>query len=113
MATRLYDRLILTSGQTYTQVAGDTIKVLAYVTGDWDGAIITSTGTWYLQMPAGGVAITDLNITNCDASGGGDIDATDGGVDGGGNSENIDFGGATPVAAKGGSGTCVCVGIGL
>jgi hypothetical protein len=42
-------------------------------------------------MPAG-VVITGLNITNCDASGGEEIDASSGGTDGGGNT-NINFGG--------------------
>lgn len=92
--TRTYPRLQLNSGSTYNITAGDTIIVQAYTAGDWDGAIITSTGTWYLQMPSG-VQWVSVNITNCDASGGFEIDATDpSNTDGGGNT-NIDFGGVT------------------
>jgi hypothetical protein len=90
MATRTYSSLQLATGQTYNIVAGDTIIILNYTTGDWDNATVTSTGTWYLEMPSDGVSVTGLDITNCDASGGGAIDATDGGTDGGGNT-NITF----------------------
>jgi len=85
MATRPYVFLELNSGSTYNIDAGDTVTIETYRAGDWDGAIITSTGTWYLVMPAG-VVVTGLNITNCDASGGEEIDVSDGtSTDGGGN----------------------------
>jgi hypothetical protein len=93
MATRSYERLILTSGQTYTQPAGDTIIVLNYTAGDWDGAILLSDtpGTpFYLNVPIAGITVVGTSFTDCDASGGGAIDATDSGVDGGGN-DNISF----------------------
>jgi len=93
MATRTYERLILTSGKTYTQTAGDTIVVLNYTSDDWNGAIFVSSvpGTpFYLNVPAAGIAVTGASFTDCDASGGGEIDASDSGIDGGGNT-NILF----------------------
>lgn len=93
MATRSYDRLILTSGQTYTQPAGDTIIVLAYTAGDWDGAIFASDtpGTpFMLNVPAAGISVVGCTFTDCDASGGGVINASVQGTNGGGNT-NILF----------------------
>jgi hypothetical protein len=95
MATRTYPRLILTSGQTYTQPSGDTIIILEYVSGDWDGAIFASDtpGTpFMLNVPIAGISVVGCTFTDCDASGGGEIIAVSGGVDGGGNT-NILFGG--------------------
>lgn len=93
MATRTYERLELTSGRTYTQVAGDTIIVLNYVAGDFDGAIILSDTPgvpFYFNLPVAGIEVSNASFTDCDASGGGQIDATDNCVDGGGNT-NILF----------------------
>ena len=93
MATRTYPRLELNSGSTYTIPAGDTIIILEYVSGDWDGASIASDtpgSPVYVEVPAAGITVSNCTFTDCDASGGGEIDASDGGTDGGGNT-NILF----------------------
>jgi hypothetical protein len=92
-STRSYDRLILTSGQTYTIPAGDTINVLSYISGDWDGAVFVSSASgtpFNLNVPSGGITVISCSFTDCNASGGGVIDATSGGTNGGGNT-NILF----------------------
>jgi hypothetical protein len=99
MATRTYARLVLNSGSTYTQPAGDTIIVTSYVSGDFDGASIISDtpgSPFYLQMPAGGVTVIGCMFADCDASGGGAIDDTAAGGHNGGRNTNITF----PTAAK-------------
>ena len=94
MATRTYDRLILKSGKTYTVPSGDVITILNYTAGDWDGAIIESDAPdhpIHLNVPAGGIVVVGTKFTDCWAAGGGVIDATNGGIDGGGNDANILF----------------------
>jgi len=96
MVTRTYERLELTSGQTYTQPAGDTIIILSYTAGDWDGVTMLSDtpGTpFYLNVPGAGITVASATFTDCDASGGGEIDASDGTCTDGGGNTNIDFGG--------------------
>jgi hypothetical protein len=93
MATRTYNRLQLTSGQTYTQPAGDTIIVDNYTAGDFDGADIKSDNPgnpFYFNVPEG-VVVTNCTFTDCDASGGAKIDATDPSNTDGGRNSNIDF----------------------
>lgn len=92
MATRTYPRLVLTSGQTYTQPAGDTIIVLEYVAGDWDGVIMQSDtpgSPFYLEAPVNCDPV-GATFIDTDASGGNTIDATDNGINGG-RCSGIDF----------------------
>jgi hypothetical protein len=67
--------------------AGSTIDCDTF---DADGVDLQGAGAWYLNCTTSGT-LHNLTITNCDASGGVEIDATDNCVDGGGN-DNIDFG---------------------
>ncbi|MHC4372173.1 MAG: hypothetical protein ACYSW8_31600, partial [Planctomycetota bacterium] len=77
----------LTSGSTVADPAGSTINCDTFTA---DGNDLIGTATWYLNCTTSG-SIANATITNCDASGGVEVDATDNCVDGGGNS-NIDFG---------------------
>ncbi|MHC4704638.1 MAG: hypothetical protein ACYTFQ_29170 [Planctomycetota bacterium] len=67
--------------------AGSTVNCDTFTADNVD---LVGSATWYLNCTTSGT-LHNLTITNCDASGGVEIDATDNCVDGGGNS-NIDFG---------------------
>jgi len=93
MATRNYNRLTLTSGQTYLQPNADTINVLNYTSGDFDGAIIRSDSAgnaFNLNLPGTTVTVRSVTFKDTDASGGAKI-LVIGGTDEGGNI-NIEFG---------------------
>ena len=91
MATQTIPRLELDPGDVFEALAGDTYVILAYTDGDWDGAEFVSSTPgvpFTLQIPSD-IAVSDVTFSDCHAAGG-EIDATDGGVDGGGN-DNILF----------------------
>jgi len=79
-------------GGTLADPVGSTLRGDAI---DVDGVDMEGSGTWYLTADSAGT-LHNLTVTNCDASGGVEINATDNCIDGGGNT-NIDFG----VAAAG------------
>jgi hypothetical protein len=80
-------------GVTIGDLTGSTINCNEFSDSGID---LIGAGTWYLNCTTSGT-IVNATITNCDASGGVEIDATDNCVDGGGN-DNIDFG-AVPLAS--------------
>jgi streptogramin lyase len=79
--------VVFKSGSTVSSLEGSTITCKTLLS---EGVSLTGTNTWYLNLEEGGT-VRDATITNCDASGGRALDATDNCVDGGGN-VNVDFG---------------------
>lgn len=106
-------RLILTGDTTQTIAAGKTVTITTYTAADMDGetwASDTPGSAANLTVPAGGITVSNCTFTDIDASGGGEIDATNGGTDGGGNT-NIVF--VTAGSAGGGKHSRMNIGIGI
>ena len=88
MATRTYDRLVFTPGETFTVPAGDTVIVLNLDASDWSGTVgalvafrSSIPGTQYtINIPAD-IALEYMNPQDCVITGGTitQTDSTDGG----------------------------------
>jgi hypothetical protein len=85
------------SGFTVADPAGSTI---ACDTFEADGQTLNGSATWNLNCTTSGT-LTGVTITNCDASGGVEIDASDGTCTDGGGNTNINFGGEAPSLFRG------------
>jgi len=82
------------SGFTLADLVGSTIECDTIA---FDGQDLDASGAWTLTAATSGT-ISNATISNCDASGGVEIDASDGTcIDGGGN-DNINFGVTAPGA---------------
>ena len=93
MAERTYESITFEVGAVRTIPAGDTVNVISGANSTIDGATIRSTvqgSPAYLNFLDGAITVNNVTFRDIDASGGGQIDDTNGGVDEGGNS-NILF----------------------